>query len=187
MSENEQKIYFFAKKVVSPKWSPVYEHCTFENFTKNCLTKDRNIFTQCQKTMRKHFSQKQLAKCFSGYADCVCDDTATLLAEHRNIFAMCPILKKKFNINFSSKSCKGNVECSFDKPAPNFQAKAKLYVFNVRDGQKKIFSELKIFLPLKVFWTHRNHFRQHYRNLTSRDRLFFAQCPKMIEKKNFPK
>ena len=44
--------------------------------------------------MRKHFSQKRLAKCFSGYADCNFDDSATFLAECRNMFAKCPKLKK---------------------------------------------------------------------------------------------
>ena len=95
--------------------------------------------------VKKLFSQKQVAKGFSGYADCIFDDCATFLAECRNIFAHCLNMRKKFKLNISSKSFIGNVECSFDKPAPNFQTKAKINVLNVRDGQKNIFSALKCF------------------------------------------
>ena len=97
-------------------------------------------FNSMSEINEKTFFSKNNSPKLLWYADCIFDDTATSLAERQNIFALCPKMKKKFIINFSSKSSIGSVECSFDKPAPNFKAKAKIYVFNVRDGQKYNFS-----------------------------------------------
>ena len=143
------KKYTFSEKGNSPNWSCVYLGCTFENLAENCLTKGRLFLNSMSEIIEKTFFSK---KTHQNFSDTQIAFLTTLPLYWKNAEVSPQSVrkwKKNYKIDFSSKFSIGNVESSFEKPAPNFKANQILGAQCPR-LTKEYFFLLRKFLPLKV-------------------------------------